>query len=283
MNEHFAEVVQTPEVKERIDDYLLKTMNSYIGQLTTILDNIENKFPERMDSIEDRVCGIYQTVKDSFINSKNEMQNESELDLPDEMKRTLSARRLKLGAQQFEVRKQLHVAQTKVPLHECFEDMSAVLDSAKDELDEKIESVVSTLKAPSFKSRLTSVDTLKSTIRFNIKFLTNTLLEIIRRKEGFEDVSSEMSYADMQLPFSMTSVTARQKGCVDSIREAMLVIKTIQSTTQQDGSIDRDYAAQNNLWDAIERKKQELQNKSEEESKQEIEKYKEKQAKEANK
>jgi hypothetical protein len=280
MYERFVVVVQTPEVKERIDDYLLKTMNSYIDQLTTILDNIENKFPERMDSIEDKVCSIYQTVKDTFINSKNVMQNEFELDLPDEIKRTLSARRLKLGAQQFEVRKQLHVAQTKIPLHECFEDKSAMLDSAKDELDEKIETVVSTLKAPSFQSRLSSVATLKSTIRFNIKFLSNTLMEVIRRKEGFEDVSS---YADMQLPFSMTSVTARQKGCVDSIREAMLVIRTIQSTTQQDGSIDRDYAAQNNLWDAIERKKQELQNKSEEESKQEIEKYKEKQAKEANK
>lgn len=283
MYEHFAEVVQTPEVKKSIDDYLLGKMRYCIDILTEVINMIEFKLPERIESIEDKVCNVYQTVKDTFINSKNVIQNESELDYTDAQKRALSARRLKLGAQQFEVRKELYVAQTKVPLHECFEDMSAVLDTAKAELDEKREIVVSTLKAPSFQSRLSSVDTLKSTIGFNIKFLFNTLLEVNRPKEGFDDVASEISYADMQLPFSMTSVTATQKGYVDSIREAMLVIKTIQSTTQLNGSIDSEIAQQDRYWNAIEQKKRELQNKSEPEQKEEIKKQNEKNKKEQNK
>ena len=274
MYERFTVVVQTPEVKGSIENYLLEKMNSYIAQFSTILDNIENKFPERMDSIEDRVCSIYGTVRDSFIQNKTAMQNEFELDLSTEQQNKLRERRLKLGAQQFEIRKRLYVAKRKTPIHECFinaEDMQGRLDEAQAELDEKTESVASILNSSDFQARLKSVDTLKTSIGFNVMFLMATLMEASRPREGFEDVPS---YADMQLPFSMTSVTDAQKSYVDSIRQAQIVIKTIQNIPQLNGSIDSDYTTQNNLWNAIERKKQELQNKSEPEQKEEIEKYK---------
>ena len=252
MYEHFAVVTQTPEVKEKIENYLLQTMNSYIAQLTKISDNVQNKFPEQMDTIEDKVCKIYESVRDSFIKNKTEMQDESEMDLMDEDRAKLSKQRLKRGAQQFEIRKKLYSAQYKTPLYECFENLDTELEEAKNELDAKVDELKTLNASDDFRKRIGSIDSIKTTIGFNMGFLKETLQQL--QPEGFDN--PDTSYADMNLPFSMASVTDIQKTYVDSIRAAMTVINSIPVVKSDLFTL---YNQENEVWDTMNKKKRELE------------------------
>lgn len=267
MYERFADKPQVPEVKQKIETYCLTTMKNYLEGLTKIETAMESQFPDYMDGIEDKTCKVYAEIQDSYIKNKTEIQEPAELEASDEDKQKLAANRLKRGAKQFEIRKKIYVAKSKVPLYECFAnpsketgDMASELEKTKDKLDEKVESVTNIFDSEDFRKRVSAVDKLRSTIGLNLMFLNETIEQLNRPPEGFEDVPNKISYADMGLPFSMTSVTETQKTYVDSIKNALNLIERMKSAPQVGTNMPQMFQQQNMLWDTINRKKKELEN-----------------------
>jgi len=265
MYEHF-DAVQQPDVKEKIESHLLGSMKEYTRQITNIANTIQSKFPDQIDGIEDKTCKVYASVKDSFIKNKTEMQDTSEMDMTPEDRKKLSDRRLKRGADQFDIRKKLYVAQHKTPLYECF-DMQNDLENAKSELDEKTEELLGFITSADFQKRTGAVDGLRATIGLNLTFLNETLQDLMKSSEGFANVLPAVSDTELGLPFSLMSVTDTQKTYVESIRKAMSVIKIVLAIPQLKSNIVALYGQQNEIWDTINAKKKELENRSAEDAK----------------
>lgn len=267
MYERFANKLQLPEVKQKIETYCLTAMKEILEAITKVETAMESQFPDYMDGIEDKTCKVYAEIQDSYIKNKTEMQEPTELEASDEDKKKLAANRLKRGAKQFEIRKKLYIAKTKVPLYECFTNasketinMANELEETRNKLNEKVESVSGIFYSEEFQKRVSAVDKLRSTIGLNLMFLNDTLEQLNRPREGFEDVPNEISYAEMRLPFSMTSVTDTQKTYVDSIKNALNLFSRMKQVPQLRSDMAQMFQQQNNIWDTINLKKKELEN-----------------------
>jgi len=278
MYEHFDDVVQQPDVKQRIESYLLGSMIGYTKQITNIANTIQSKFPDQIDGIEDKTCKVYASVKDSFIKNKTEMQDASEMDMTPEDRKKLSDRRLQRGANQFDIRKNLYVAQHKTPLYECFDSQNE-LDAAKSELDEKTEELHGFITSADFQKRTGAVDGLRATIGLNLTFLNETLRELIKSSEGFANVQQTVTDAELRLPFSLELATNIQKTYVESIRKAMSVIKSVLAIPQLRSNILVLYSQQNEIWDTINTKKKNLETMSSDDAKKMADDAKQKAAK----
>jgi hypothetical protein len=285
MYERFANKPQVPEVKQKIETYCLKAMSELLEGLTKVETAMDSQFPDYIDAIEDKTCKIYAEIKDSYIKNKTEMQDPTELEASDEDRKKLTANRLKRGAVQFDFRKKLYVAKTKIPLYECFKDaeqgnetpdISTELEETKEKLDEKVESVSNIFDSDDFQKRVSAIDKLQSTMGLNQMFLNESIMEIAKnrkenerkkaeydqKKEGFEDAPTGVSYADMNLPFSMTAVTETQKSYVDSMKNAIDLIERMKKTPQVRSSMPQMFQMQNNMYDTLNQKKKELENPS---------------------
>jgi len=272
--ERFKDTPQTEETRKKIEDHLLSTMQSLIKQIDGVLEGLQTKFPEEMDNITDKTCKVYETVQDSFIKNKAEMQDSSEIELSESEREKLAQKRLSRGKEQFEGRKQLYIAKRKIPLYECFENPTQGnnLEDVKTDLDLKTEELNSLLTSDVFQKRIKSIDSLKSSIGFNVMFLNESIKDLTKavkeneEKEGFADKQTLPTVSDIELglPFSILSANDSQKTYIESIRKAMATLKSITNMPQlASNDLDTLFKTQNELWGVLNQKKRDLETNSE--------------------